>query len=329
MYFGKPKELGKDILPVESGDGLYAVNHDVSEISTDWNKTEYRYAGANPNNYVSFNNEIWRMIGLVNVKTDSEIEQRLKIVRVDGVNNQKDFGNYAWDKASDYSNNWASSGLKNMLNGIYYERASGECYTGVLSGATSQSTCDFSSGIDLPKGLDGTARNMIDKDVIWNIAGSSAYQNITINTFYEIERGTSTYGSNPSEWSNTTDVDGKHNGIGLLYPSDYAYATNGGSLGRNECFEGYLSNWNTIVDGKNYSSECAKTDWLKTNIEYMWTITPITFSYDLAFGVYTYGSVYSGSNVYRAGDIWPVAYLTSSTKIVDGKGTIDNPFILG
>ena len=57
------------IVPVvENGDGLYAVSHEVSEISTDWNKTEYRYAGANVNNYVSFNNEIWRVIGKVNVQ---------------------------------------------------------------------------------------------------------------------------------------------------------------------------------------------------------------------------------------------------------------------
>ncbi len=44
----------KKVLVVESGAGLYAVSHDVSEISTEWNKTEYRYAGTNPNNYISF-----------------------------------------------------------------------------------------------------------------------------------------------------------------------------------------------------------------------------------------------------------------------------------
>ena len=52
LYFGKPIELGKDILPVESGDGLYKVTHnDLTELGQEWNKDEYRYAGANPNNY--------------------------------------------------------------------------------------------------------------------------------------------------------------------------------------------------------------------------------------------------------------------------------------
>ncbi len=74
-------------------------------IIVKWNKTEYRYAGINPNNYVTFNNEIWRIIGLVNVKTENGIEQRVKIVRADGVKEQKTFGNYAWDKDTDYTNN--------------------------------------------------------------------------------------------------------------------------------------------------------------------------------------------------------------------------------
>ena len=116
---------GLKVPVVENGDGLYAVTHDVSEISSDWNKTEYRYAGANVNNYVSFNNEIWRVIGLVNVKTDRGVEQRIKIVRADGVKEQKDFGFYAWDKDADYTNDWTEATLKNMLNGIYYESKTG------------------------------------------------------------------------------------------------------------------------------------------------------------------------------------------------------------
>ncbi len=157
---------GLKIPVVETGDGLYAVSHDVSEISTDWNKTEYRYAGTNPNNYVSFNNEIWRVIGLVNVQTDSGILQRIKIVRTDEVKDQKNFGNYAWDKASSPNNNWTSSGLKNMLNGIYYSSDIGECFTGNNSSMTNSSTCDFSTGTNLPKGLDETAKKLIDNELV-------------------------------------------------------------------------------------------------------------------------------------------------------------------
>ncbi len=41
-----------------------------------------RYMGANPNNYVSFNNELWRIIGVFDVKSsiNGQYEKRLKII---------------------------------------------------------------------------------------------------------------------------------------------------------------------------------------------------------------------------------------------------------
>ena len=57
-------------------------------------QTELRYAGANPDNYVKFNNELWRIIGLVNTPEG----QRVKIIR-DG-----NIGGYSWD-SSDLSIN--------------------------------------------------------------------------------------------------------------------------------------------------------------------------------------------------------------------------------
>ena len=315
-----PKELGKDILPVENGDGLYAVPHnDLEELGQEWNKTEYRYAGVDPDNYVSFNNEIWRIIGLVNVKVGSSVEQRLKIVRTDGVNNQKAIGNYYWDTSN---NNWTTSKLKDMLNGIYYESGAGDCYK-----SSSASQCDFNTGTELPKGLDETAREMIDKEVIWNIGGSSTNEDVTVKMFYERERGTSTYSNYPAEWSSTTDVGEKYNGIGLIYPSDYVYATNGGSIGRETCFAKELYNWdNEDNEDENYKSECGGTDWLKPN-SILWTLSPIFSTSDYAFTVYSSGCVNYGRVNYAYG-VWPVGYLTSKTKIISGEGTIEEPYHL-
>ena len=320
----------KNLKTVESGDGLYAVSHDnLTELGQEWNKTEYRYAGVNPNNYVRFNNEIWRIIGLVNVKVGNSVEQRLKIVRTDGVGEQKAFGNYAWDRdnSSSYTNNWTTSKLKDMLNGIYYESEKGDCYTGDNSDDSVQNTCDFKTGTDLPKGLDDTARNMIDKELIWNIGGSSTYDDVTVKMFYERERGTSTYSNYPTEWSSTTDVGEKYNGIGLIYTSDYGYATNGGSIGRETCFTEELYNWDKTVENINYKSECGGTDWLKpTSI--LWTFSPNSSNSRYAFYVYSSGSVSSRISVYSAVGVWPVVYLTPSTKIIDGNGTIDEPYRL-
>ncbi len=311
-------ELGGMQVPlVESGDGLYAVPHDnLEELGQEWNKAEYRYAGVNPDNYVSFNNEIWRIIGLVNVKTNSGIEQRIKIVRQDGINNQKDFGSYAWDRLSGYTDNWTTSKLKDMLNGIYYESEIGECYTGDIGNDSDQATCDFSSGTELPNGLGDTARNMVDKEIIWNIGGWEDSE-VTANEFYEKERGLNTCHDYPSEWSTETDVGEKHNGIGLIYPSDYGYAV-GGEV-RNSCFAKKLSDYS--------GGNCFANDWLKPNDD-LWTISPNSTDGSIVFYVGSSGYVLDISDISFALVVWPTLYLTTSTKIVDGTGSINSPFVL-
>ena len=315
---------------VESGDGLYAVSHDVSEISEEWNKTEYRYAGVNPNNYVSFNNELWRIIGLVNVKVGESIEQRIKIVRTNGVKEQKDFGNYAWDKDTDYTNNWTTSKLKDMLNGTYYESSTGDCYKGATSNSSPLKTiCDFNSEIELPKGLDVASQNMIDKDIIWSMGGDSN-STVTTSQYYEKERGNNAIESNQLEWSSTTDE--KYNGIGLIYPSDYGYASNGGNLGREKCLNKSLFSWDNDYN-ENYKGECGGKDWIKPNDGSIWTLMPSSSSTEKSYYV-NYSGIVSFTYIDVTFGVIPTLYLKSSVKITPNSnleqeyGTVDNPFQL-
>ena len=47
--------------------GLYTITHEADttlQIGTNESVTEYRYRGASPKNYVTFNNEVWRIIGV-------------------------------------------------------------------------------------------------------------------------------------------------------------------------------------------------------------------------------------------------------------------------
>ena len=84
---------------VTSGDGLY---------EDEYEEGKYTYKGANPNNYVTFNNEIagWRIIS---INSDGTI----KIMR------DASIGNRAWDSSS--SNNWnRPATLNTYLNGTYY-----------------------------------------------------------------------------------------------------------------------------------------------------------------------------------------------------------------
>lgn len=50
------------------------------------NNGDYRYYGADPNNYVWYNEELWRIISVGNVKVnenDTVGETRVKIVKAD------------------------------------------------------------------------------------------------------------------------------------------------------------------------------------------------------------------------------------------------------
>ncbi len=331
----KPETInikGATIPIATCGDGLYKVEHKEEDVDTNWQETEYRFAGVDyvdnntsyVHNYVTFNDEKWRIIGLVNVKTEDEkYEQRLKIVRTDGVGSQKDFGSYYWNNTE--NNDWTQSSLKNMLNSSYYNSTSGECYTTSSSTATQ---CDFSqSATTLPKGLNETAQGMVDDGVTWTLGGTANYNTTTVTQFYNYERGTTVYDdSRPTEWTKNNDAS-EHKGVGLIYPSDYGYATNGGTSGRDYCFKKELYNW----DQNDYKTNCSSNDWLKPSSSYLWTITPNSgYSY-YAFSVYSAGFVSSygySVSVTFSYVVWPVVYLKSNIQISDGEGTFDNPYNL-
>ena len=77
----------------------------ADELYTDTNDN-IRYYGANPNNYVTFDGELWRIIGIVDGK--------VKIVRNESI------GSMQWNSNS--SNDWNNSSLKTYLNGTYYNQ---------------------------------------------------------------------------------------------------------------------------------------------------------------------------------------------------------------
>ena len=84
---------------VTSGDGLYK-----DEYETEYND-KYVYKGKNPNNYIYFNNELWRIISIEGNRT-------IKIIRNETI------GYKRWDN---YSDNWSRpSDLNTYLNGTYY-----------------------------------------------------------------------------------------------------------------------------------------------------------------------------------------------------------------
>ncbi len=271
-----------------------------------------RYVGANPCNYVTFNGETagWRIIGILNTPEG----QRLKLIRANLI------GSYSWDNkasgtgssTSSYgSNDWTDSALKEVLNnGTYYNRTSGTCPSG-SNGATT--SCDFTSN-----GLTEEAKNQIDT-ITWNLGGTASYSsssNGLASHWYTYERGTTVYSGRPTEWQ------GK---VGLMYPSDYGYATSGGSTSnRTSCLNKELYHW----DSSSYS-DCKNNDWLYTGTT-QWTLAPnSSYSYPV-FYVYSTGYVsYSSNNANNQNVVRPSVYLLSEMSILSGEGTPESPYEIG
>lgn len=86
---------GQEVEIVSSGDGLYEDEYEDGK---------YTYKGANPNNYITFNNEMWRIISV-------DSNGLIKIMRNESI------GKRAFDSGN--SNDWETSDIKTYLNDTY------------------------------------------------------------------------------------------------------------------------------------------------------------------------------------------------------------------
>ena len=285
--------LGKPIKAITSGEGLYEVTHEDTSGTindTGFKETEFRYAGNNPNNYVTFNDEKWRIIGLVNVMTsDNTVEQRVKITRSESI------GNIAWN--TNNINDWTQASLQQLLNtGNYYTK-----------------TGDYSEN-----GLTESAKQMIE-EVTWNI-GSSKLENTLSNNYYTNERGNNTPYSHPYTWI------GK---IALFYPSDYAYATSGSeTYARQNCLNSLVYNWEKERDPTSYEN-CVLNDWLWDSQSYQHSLTSAWDGESDLIRITSYGDTRRNTTS-NTSAIKPTLYLKQNVKIVndDQDGSYDKPYNL-
>ena len=266
------------------------------------NENGYRYEGKNPNNYVWFNNEYWRIIGVFDtevVKSDNTTESKslVKIIRADVLDG------LTWDKSN--TNDWTAASLNKLLNGAYYNAqdgtSSGYCYG---YSTTVTANCDYTK-----KGIQSGYRNMIAK-ATWYLGGYSS-TSATAEAFYGYERGTTVYSGRPTS---TTGY------IGLMYPSDYGYSVLSSSCAR------------TINLGSYNSGTCAGQSWLYGK-GYEWTISPRSSDSRSVLYLGSVGSLSIGnlSSNYadRGYGASPVLYLDASVYKIDGEGTLDKPYIIG
>ena len=179
---------------IVGNNGLEVVTHEIDNTLQVDNKfaTEYRYREGSSvaKNYISFNNETWRIIGIIPTEdTDGNVENRFKIIRDESIGDM--YWNTTQDTTTSSYNNWVTGTLNTYLNNDYYNTLSTDAKN--MIGTTKY----YLGGYSTPD---------IDSNTMWkyerkNEANKSGYY----------------YGANPIMQN---DANKK---IAIMYASDYGY----------------------------------------------------------------------------------------------------------
>ena len=251
-------------------------------------KSDYgvRYKGNNPNNYIWYNGEIYRIIGKTPVCTAVNTDGKcktwnnnglVKIIRNDSI------GGLSYNANETSSSTWVGSTIQKNLNECFLGKINSRnnsacatyCYSYYDSYYKPVAKCDYTqNGI----ASSGDYYNMIYDGVYWNI-GVSGSTSTTGKTQYDKEK--------TSQTSTTLK-------IGLMYASDYGYAVN----------NGYKNNW-LFTKG------------------YEWTMTASSSSRPVNVtstgGLDNYAAYYGYA-------VRPVLYLKSNVYVISGDGSEGNPY---
>ena len=303
VYTVVTNDSTEDTSSGKSFDTVFAANN--TDI---FSENGIRYEGADPNNYICLDNKtsgacsssslLFRIIGIFDEDTSTDGTSSSGTKKLLKVIDTNNYGGTSGKKwNSTNTNNWSNASLKTELNGTYLTTLLG------ISNVNSK----LSSAIANAK---------------WHLGGASDsnYNTLTAEGIYTEERNTS----------------GIYAKIGLMYPSDYGYATVGGTTtNKSSCRAKELYSWDS-----SSHSDCKNNDWLyKSQRSFVnnaeWFLSPC--SSDLYNAAFLYSSGYvdlNGNDNFVSGNqfaVRPTFYLYSSIlKIVGtGDGTKDNAYRVG
>ena len=298
--------------------GLYTITHEADstlQIGTNEDITEYRYRGASPKNYVTFNNEVWRILGVFPTDDgNGNIENRIKIIKNEGI------GTYVWDDTSSaynyniYDNLLLNAGNKSKVE--YLNKSNN--YEITMTAALLEGSNNWARPSTLNTYLNGTYYNNISS-VAQQMIGSSKYYlggytsaGITVSNMYSYERkisgsGTYYYSTNPNSWTGD---------LALMYVSDYGYA------GLN-CENRKLYGVNNDTD---IISVCNSTNWLYDFQDQEWLLNQWGSSQFILFQKYDVGLIHNAHTTNKFA-VRPTLYLKPNVQIMDGDGTSTNPYV--
>ena len=268
----------------------------------------YRYAGADPNNYVCFGSveetcpaeNLYRIIGIFDDDKDSNYQ--IKLIKADYTTSAMlgtDGRDYDGTYSSPTSNYKGSMDTSTIATYRWNYDTSVSTY-----GSNNWTTSEFNT-INLNTNywnyLGAIWQNLI-AETTWHLGGMRSYNN-TAKAFYDGERNNAGYGSNPTTYTDE---------IGLMYPSDYGYAASPEA-------------WTT--DLYDYeSSAITSNNWMYMGL-YEWTITPSLSSSFYVFRV-NYGGYLNNGIADDGYAARPVFYLESNVSLQRGSGTSSDPYRL-
>ena len=281
-----------------------------------------RYYGSDPNNYVRFNNELWRIIGVFG--------NNVKLIRKDSL------GSLLWDSSESSVNGgygvneWSQADLQVYLNKMYYGGDTTVTCYGDSNNTTT--TCPTNT-------IDETSKALIDNH-IWN-TGAPNYNELynsttkTLDTveFYKAERGTvnGKICSSGSYCNDTVTRTTEWTGyIGLPYVTDWAYAS-GENICETNMNKGYYAGASS-PDEAFANAVCKNNNWMNYGSTYndtTWFMSPRANPNNAShvWFVYGAGAAEYGSAA-RSRAVAPSIYLKSNALIESGNGTSSNPYIL-
>ena len=273
---------------ITNGDGLYAEENEAGRLV---------YRGSNPNNYVKFNNEMWRIVSI-------EADGTLKIIKDESI------GNRTFDpKNSDTSgprfnsNNTYCEDTDGIYKGCNAWNAVNGTYVNGSHSGTVTKDAEINTYLNTTyyNALSTEAKNQMED---YKFKTGNLLRRKNINTTLGLEKKTL--------W------EGK---VGLLNLSDWLLATT-----NNECNPLINAWYNSDLGIGHDNYKCSFNNYLFKTTSVWWLLNPV---YDLTAYVYAIsvnGYIDTYHSYYSLG-VRPVAYLKNTVSLT-GTGTGLDPYLI-
>ena len=276
---------GNKVVITESGDGLYSDGTRAGR---------YVYKGSNPNNYIMFNDELWRIVA-------KEVDGTYKIVRNEVLSEEMPF-----DEQGNRDLN------SNGAGGTYCANSSYGCNAWAIN--------------------DNYENKYSDDDIITGTVLKNASLNDYLNGEYYNNLTSNAKGEIVSHTWNVGPVPSESNQMGTpeLTVADEERITWNGKVALLSTSDALLANSNTAQCGNaadNYTnrSTCKTTNYLIPSSGWYWRVSPAHQSSSAVREVNSDGNIDYGTDAYSSGGVRPAVFLSSSLSF-SGSGTESDPY---